>query len=105
MTHTPGPWTFDANELGGSYPIYPPDSYLTPWIAEAKGPHVGPNNLDEVLANARLIAAAPELLEALQGLTEIIGLTAIKHESQRDILQKSFEIARTAIAKATGTDP
>lgn len=34
------------------------------WIAEAKGNHVGPKSKKECMANAKLIAAAPELLEA-----------------------------------------
>lgn len=43
-------------------------TYKSIWIAEAKGSHVGPESIDEIRSNAKLIAAAPDLLEALLGL-------------------------------------
>lgn len=46
------------------------------------------------LANARLIAAAPDLLEALQGLLDVTDF----HE----LYGNKTEAARAAIAKATG---
>ena len=48
---------------------------------------------EESKANARLIAAAPELLEALKYLCDV---------SHTD--PKAFDQARAAIAKATGAD-
>lgn len=47
-------------------------------------------------ANARLIAAAPELLEALQG---ILSCVSVRIDDPR--IEK-FDAARAAIAKATG---
>lgn len=56
---------------------------------------------DETRANARLIAAAPELLEALQAMTEIaemtIGWLPTPPNADGPLIQ-----ARAAIAKATG---
>lgn len=55
------------------------------------------------IANARLMAAAPELLEALQGMIEVYG-----GQYNDDCLPKSstelelIQQARAAIAKATG---
>ncbi len=58
--HTPGPWFVDAEHAG----LFEQDQARF-WI-NASGTHVayvdGPRN-DERTANARLIAAAPELLE------------------------------------------
>ena len=53
--------------------------------------HYAGHTSDEVRAHARLIAAAPELLEALQALLE----------DQRDASLPVLEKARAAIAKAT----
>lgn len=49
-------------------------------------------------ANARLIAAAPDLLEALQGMIEVVSNTEYG-EIDRKLAVKD---ARAAIAKATG---
>ena len=51
-------------------------------------------------ANAALIAAAPDLYEALETLTLIVGLTAFKHEAQRAALQEAMDKARAALTKA-----
>lgn len=62
--HTPGPWrihgvtkTTILNEEGKE--IYDGANYQ--------------NNFEEAKANAKLIAAAPELLEALKNLVEYLG--------------------------------
>lgn len=102
-THTPAPWRVedgttliwgacnpdDMTTYGMGYPIV--ECRITPTsYGWAKGP-----NADEGEANARLIAAAPELLEALRNLTEMTGVPYID----------AIEIARAAIAKATSTSP
>lgn len=53
---------------------------------------------DETLANARLIAAAPELLEALE---ELLSAPQLRGEMAFN-LRLRVEKARAAIAKATG---
>ncbi|HDS1140228.1 TPA: hypothetical protein QDZ75_004306 [Stenotrophomonas maltophilia] len=54
---------------------------------------------DEVEANARLIAAAPELLEALK---DLIGWVPGGVHFHTDAPQRAVERASAAIAKATG---
>ena len=87
--HTPGPWhvrTFDGSQWSidavGDLPI-------------AQAQQLRPVRFDpkqnERTANARLIAAAPELLEALQDLLDT-GFTGGPQGKR----------ARAAIAKATG---
>jgi hypothetical protein len=49
-----------------------------------------------------LLKAAPNLLEKLDQLTLVVGLTAFKHEDQRAVLQQAMDEARAAIAKARG---
>ena len=98
--HTPGPWMADTEEIGGSFQIYMEGSYLDPWIADAKGTHVGPKSLEEVKANAALIAAAPELLGALQEVMEWISEWDPNFASD-DKWPIARDAALAAIAKAT----
>jgi hypothetical protein len=87
--HTPGPWSIYSITFKGYHQI-----------AGAQGGRVCqvlPFE-DEYKANARLIAAAPDLLEALKNMCE--GFSTLK-DSDFPALAK----ARAAIAKATGEAP
>jgi len=53
------------------------------------------------MANARLIASAPDLLEALQALTHALDEADLVHDDQR----KAFKDATALIARATGETP
>ena len=80
--HTPGPWQYKRT----SGFDYGSTAYWVPGIC---------TNIDTE-ANARLIAAAPELLEALKAvLDNPYREGTASHERVKDI-------ARAAIAKATG---
>ena len=74
--HTLGPWEWDGNWLRG-------DGKLILWYT------TDDNGTHAKFEDARLIAAAPDLLEALQ-----------RYISHCD--GKAEEMARAAIAKATG---
>ena len=102
MTHTPGPWgiavpeqtdavqrlvTFEGSEYGQA-------------VATIHGPGWGATQ-EGMQANARLIAAAPELLEILQTITSHAQETYPHFESERGQLE--IAEALTAIAKATGS--
>jgi hypothetical protein len=82
--HTPGPWT--AEDEGASVHIAGHDGI---WVAEVYG-------IDDN-ANARLIAAAPDLLQAL---TEVVE-TYDSGDNGRT-LRWAVDTCRDAIAKATG---
>lgn len=92
--HTPGPWVAD-------YDIYPvmvcSQSQRRPTydeIGNVDGEAIEfVANTGDNKANARLIAAAPELLEALQ------AMLAVKTEIDAEIAERD---ARASIAKATG---
>lgn len=74
MKHTPGPWTLETvtTAVGichkiGPFPPRRPDDVTTRSACLYADYPSGCNPADEELkANARLIAAAPELLEALE---------------------------------------
>ncbi len=85
--HTPGPWALDDES------IYAPDGEGWKQVAEIPNWRTNPGEVltPEDNANARLIAAAPDLLEALKAiLNETGGMGG------------PFTTARAAIAKATG---
>lgn len=99
-THTPGPWALQS--LGGGYRGY--DDWC-PWcVRSPQNVHlatvggVDRFESERIEANARLIAAAPELLEALEGIVdnEMCSCPAECDD------QCWHSIARRAIAKATG---
>lgn len=91
--HTPGPWTHKADMR---FSHHTKEHYLAGWnIYHGSIEIVGCEGIrdgTEDAANARLIAAAPELLDALKGV-----LTA--HGEQ---LHDAFDAAWKAIAKAEG---
>lgn len=94
--HTPGPWTFRLNEKS-KYEIRPGfrvtgSSIGYSPIAVVNGDKRLVND-DVRLTNARLIAAAPELLKALQLIVIMIDAPADEPDIKRCL---------DAIAKATG---
>ena len=95
--HTPGPWKLKLGK-GIQY------TYL---VADKKGQDIAnwahyPNATKaQTKANARLIAAAPDLLEALMGLlADITEYQTLNNLGGEDNHWQA--IARAAIVKATG---
>ena len=86
-THTPGPWFTKREGFSTVYVDARIGGGLLQEVASV-GPQEG--GIQQQDANARLIAAAPELLEALDSLM------------YWDNGKPEWEIARAAIAKATG---
>ncbi len=100
--HTPGPWkvTGELSKHSASVDIH---AECGLWVADAKGCHdiierCGCRRIirgfptdEEAVANARLIAAAPDLLEALQFF--MAGDLAVGHTA--------YDKARQAITRAT----
>lgn len=88
--HTPGPWetlTFSNHELQTDFAM----------VKVGRRVHmVGHSEEDK--ANARLIAAAPDLLEALQEVSETFNESWREGSTQRRL----GDLARAAIAKAGG---
>lgn len=94
--HTPGPWATDEDDHDAPYQNINIEAgkhhtICTVWIDDAP---VRDFNAEQQ-ANARLIAAAPELLEFVK---EWLG---------RQGTDENYMVAkaRAAIAKATGTNP
>jgi len=93
--HTPGPWR-----------ICPADDYVPErFNVIGNGPYGDVMLAEEIdIHDARLIAAAPDLLDALKALTENprpadeTGNYGKKYQRYSD----AFDAARSAIAKAVG---
>lgn len=103
--HTPAPWTGDEHGITSkSMPdVFFGDnkqysrSYIVcqPWLySDPQG--------EELKANARLIAAAPDLLESVQALLTVIDEMKSDVPGQDCEWNDCVALARTAIAKATG---
>lgn len=99
--HTPGPWTVGMAGQYGTHNVNIIYAGADNSVATVYGlpMHTKLENIEprwtEGLANARLIAAAPELLEALQEIANDPDSFEVLTQWQRDQV-------RAAIAKATG---
>lgn len=95
IKHTPGPWKFKTAPNGDNGI----SAYDTGYFAEAFADirHSGENARAEALANARLIAAAPELLElAFQYRNDL------RHPLAPDSRERRLKAIDVVIAKAEG---
>jgi hypothetical protein len=107
--HTPGPWSFDRWDENGTTRFYvsrsegaPQDQHYND-VATIIADTCGGDLVAIQEANARLIAAAPELLEALQLVEFIYGEQL---DEKMLTCHAKFPTAgmyvRAALAKATG---
>ena len=114
MSHTSGPWSSELFAVGDMAEMqyisqdenyYKDDQKSICLIAGHEWKHPQNNKrkdkrcylTEESVANAKLIAAAPELLEALNGLLDQCDLGEVNEETQPLI-----DAAKAAINKATG---
>jgi len=89
MKHTPGPWKAD--------------NWATGWTVSAPDSHYSVCHLEDcnnAEANAHLIAAAPDLLEACKNLNAWVGVTLGYEYDEDPIAEKVCK----AIAKAEGRE-
>ena len=94
MSHTPGPWeNIYINEKNTAVAFMPSTEQLKVCLDKE----------ETMRENARLIAAAPELLQALKcALADLEGSLDDYEEHDWDAHVKSIKEARLAISKATG---
>lgn len=96
--HTPGPWAF-ALEADGGFEITGVGGHQKSfgYVICARGEH---RKSDETHANAKLIAAAPDLLNALE--LAMATLERVKPSRPCDSTQGTRDVCNAAIAKARG---
>ena len=95
--HTPGPW--EVSDTGGN--IYGATGDVVASIHGLPKPHLA----GERRANALLVAAAPELLEALEKCRKALEVATTPLSMDREEVIAAQNLARYAIAKATGEAP
>ena len=94
VAHTPGPWVIDDDGEVTLITVPGGDSGVDNDVAEVYGGNG--NDPQEQQANARLIAAAPDLLEALQAMN-------VPDYPLADVpANRKWILAQRAIAKAEG---
>ena len=91
--HTPGPWTAKGPHIHEPIPSFN-------WIAT-----VQTSNMPEWEANARAIAAVPEMLEALKVAAKAELYDPATGLIDADVLDIVQDVARAAYVKATGGQP
>lgn len=102
MAHTPGPWKFEHSET------YPSSEYGQPPHYEPAFVIAGNQDIPVMIDDdARLISAAPELLEALKAMKRYFLRDDTLDrgpwpEGPNDRIKELFIMARDAIAKAEG---
>ena len=90
MKHTPGPWEED-----NSYP------YHSDWISLYSGSELVADIPRKQPADARLIAAAPDMLEALDAILEAACIDIDDKEVALSALAEIRALSAAAIEKAT----
>lgn len=109
-TYTKGPWLAKATYKGFPSILCPRTGFgndennindYGAVMVLSVGDHTEPTAHGNEWENARLIAAAPDMLEALQGLLLMLGSNT---EDDLDYMQGEIEAAQAAVNKALGVD-
>lgn len=100
--HTPGPWTVESTGMG--YSVRGDGNghcvvFTNTASCSKAALRRSISKDEEESANARLVAAAPDLLEALERITRELG---VPQPGYPQPVANAVEIARAAIAKARG---
>jgi len=92
MKHTPGPWVIDWNV--SRLDVFSSDAATL--VATLRRSTLSDGIDKTAISNARLIAAAPDLLEALEDCLRVVEFLA------SDSCPTTIQNAKAALAKATG---
>lgn len=98
--HTAGLWFFEYHKKYKMWNIF--QKGAMPLSAVASVYSESSTNLDQIKSNARLIAAAPELLEALSQIIALDRTEENEWDAVDRVIPSIVEIAQAAIAKALG---
>lgn len=101
--HTPGPWRFYTEPQPNGCPIVGTKGLMVAMLAHSINHE---DQREQAIANASLIASAPDLLEALKEARRWIGGGDMSDGMAREIWTPAYaatvDMVDAAIAKATG---
>ena len=107
LKHTPGPWTTDwgfilAQRADGR------DNYIAETVkSDEEALYI--EDIEEREANSHMLAAAPEMFEALDGLVDALYRIGFEDDANGcdviDILNDWLPEIKSAICKAMGANP
>ena len=99
--HTPGPWSIGDDSNAGCEVIAGPVAIVLDRIARVAGDGTYVISREEMIANARLIAAAPCMLQALEAATaEIRAIYGDQPPATNSVVM----LIEAAIKKARGEE-
>ncbi len=108
--HTPGPWTIEYKPgyatRGNSHAVINAERYPAAFVPAWNDPEPGEVfAADEAIANARLIAAAPDLLEALDEMVRWNVKRGGPDDQPLPADQQDPEVAKAMAAIAKAVSP
>lgn len=99
---TSGPWILDHQGplSSNAYAVLSEKGWVegSPWIAQVYGQNVGPCTEEETTANARLIAATPQMYAALKLAYE--SMTGNNDPFKPEVWEAAVNAVFAALAKA-----
>lgn len=96
--HTPGPWSLDRDgDIRSSHTAE--NGYASEYVATMLFNNYRDERIEERLPNARLIAAAPDLLAACEAVLSAIDI----YPERQHPMTASEIVLRAAVVKAKGT--
>lgn len=99
LKHTPAPWTYYTEPQPNGCPIIGSRGLMVATLAHTVNQD---DQRETALANARLIAAAPDLLAALQRILPFVDCIAAITREDINEYEQAYKDAIAAIDKATG---
>lgn len=97
MSYTPGKWRYYTEPQPNGCPIVGADGLMVAMLAHSVN---HPDQKETALANAGLIAAAPDLLEALERAERKLSAYVGVCTGDKELTGAILPMARAAIAKA-----
>ena len=102
--HTPGPWSVKIRESSFRPGVFIEDGVCGPDGEQIRVHGFTLTNSETAKANARLIAAAPEMLEALRSIVSALGCKGHDGWHSEPVHESDVNAALAAISKALGEE-